>query len=539
MERDEMTESTTTRAARLRPSVAEFAGLAAGGQTVAIYREILADTETPVSAYLKLRGESDHAFLFESVEGGERAARYSFLGIRPTRVFRSRGQQVTLQECATGETTTFQADPRQALRDLMAPYTAASQPGLPPFTGGAVGYLAYDGIRLVEDIPETGTDDLGLDDMVYALFETVVAFDNLRHTVMILTNARLTDGADAEAAYAEAGQRIDEVEALLARPATLPALGAAAGSGQMGAVRSNITRQQYTDAIERCLEYIRAGDIFQVVFSQRFALEVGGDPFDIYRVLRTVNPSPYMFHIQQGELQILGASPEILVRVQDGTLEVRPIAGTRARGTTPEEDQRLADELLADAKDCSEHVMLVDLGRNDVGRVSDYDTVRVTEMMVVERYSHVMHIVSNVRGQLRGDMDAIDALFACYPAGTLSGAPKVRAMEIIDELEPTRRGIYGGAIGYLDFSGNLDTCIAIRTMVVKEGVAYIQAGGGIVADSDPDAEFQETVNKAMALLRATEMAHRGSVVPSPAAIDGLLEGVDPSFLTARKGGGAS
>lgn len=521
---------TTNQFTEARPSIAEFADLAANGDTVSIYREILADTETPVSAYMKLRGDSDHTFLFESVEGGERAARYSFLGIQPSRIFRSRGHQITVEDRVGGTEHSFEADPRQALRDVMAPYTAAPQPGLPPFTGGAVGYLAYDGIRLVEEIPETGQDDLGLDDMVFALFETVVAFDNLRHTVMVITNARIDADTNTEAAYAAAQQRIDDVEVLLARPATLPGLGA---QGHMGGVRSNITRQQYTDAIERCLEYIRAGDIFQVVFSQRFQLEFGGDPFDIYRVLRTVNPSPYMFHIEQGEhLQILGASPEILVRVQDGTLEVRPIAGTRARGATPEEDDRLADELLADTKDCSEHVMLVDLGRNDVGRVSEYDTVAVTEMMEVERYSHVMHIVSNVRGQLRSDMDAIDALFACYPAGTLSGAPKVRAMQIIDELEPTRRGIYGGAIGYLDFSGNLDTCIAIRTMVVQDGMAYIQAGGGIVADSDPDAEFQETVNKAMALLRASEMASRGSVVPSPEAIDGLLEGVDPSFLRA-------
>ncbi len=525
-----MTVTANTQTPSLRPTAAEFADLSKDGQVVPVYREILADTDTPVSAYMKLRGECDFTFLFESVEGGERAARYSFLGIRPTQIFRSRGQRVTIENRVNGQCQTFEADPRQALRDLMAPYTAAPRPDLPPFTGGAVGYLAYDGIRLAEVLPETTTDDLGLDDMVFALYETVIAFDNLRHTILVIANARVTGQKSATEAYAEAGRRIDELEDLLARPATLPGLGA---GGSMSAVRSNMTRGRYKEAIERCLEYIRAGDIFQVVFAQRFQLEFGGDPFDIYRVLRTVNPSPYMFHIEQAGLQILGASPEILVRVQDGTLEVRPIAGTRSRGATPEEDERLADELLADAKDCSEHVMLVDLGRNDVGRVSDYDSVRVTEMMEVERYSHVMHIVSNVRGQLRDDMDAIDALFACYPAGTLSGAPKVRAMEIIDELEPTRRGIYGGAVGYLDFSGNLDTCIAIRTMVVKDGVAYIQAGGGIVADSDPDAEFQETVNKAMALLRASEMASRGSVVLSQANISGLLEGMDPSSLAAE------
>jgi anthranilate synthase component 1 len=520
--------------ADLRPRAQEFATLSKEGQTVPIYREILADTATPVSAYMKLRAQSDYTFLFESVEGGERTGRYSFLGIRPTQIFRSRGQNVTIEDRVAGGSRSFEADPKQALREFMSPYTASPQPGLPPFTGGAVGYLAYDGIRLVEDIPETAIDDMGLDDMVYALYKTVIAFDNLRHTILIIANARLQDGVSADQAYAEAAGRIDELEALLAAPVTLPGLGAGGG---MSNVRSNISRATYTDAIERCLEYIRAGDIFQVVFSQRFQLDFAGDPFDIFRVLRTVNPSPYMFHIEQEGLQILGASPEILVRVQDGTLEVRPIAGTRSRGATAEEDDRLADELLGDAKDCSEHVMLVDLGRNDVGRVSEYDSVRVTEMMEVERYSHVMHIVSNVRGQLRDDMDAIDALFACYPAGTLSGAPKVRAMEVIDELEPTRRGIYGGAIGYLDFSGNLDTCIAIRTMVVQNGVAYIQAGGGIVADSDPDAEFQETVNKAMALLRATEMASRGSVVSSQAAIDGLLEGMDPSSLEGSQEAG--
>jgi anthranilate synthase component I len=516
----------------LRPGASEFADLCAGGQTIPVYREILADTDTPVSAYMKLRSQSDYSFLLESVEGGERASRYSFLGIRPTKIFRARGHRVTIEDRVDGSTQTLDTDPRQALRQMMAPYQALPQPGLPPFTGGAVGYLAYDGIRLAEDIPETAVDDLGLDDMVYALYETVIAFDNLRHTILIIANARQTGGQSADEAYADAARRIDELEAMLGKSGALPGLGDAGG---MGKVSANMSRSNYTEAVERCLEYIRAGDIFQVVFAQRFHFDIGGDPFDIYRVLRTVNPSPYMFHINQAGLQILGASPEILVRVQDGTLEVRPIAGTRSRGETPEEDERLADELLADTKDCAEHVMLVDLGRNDVGRVSVYDSVQVTEMMEVERYSHVMHIVSNVRGQLRDDMDAIDALFACYPAGTLSGAPKVRAMEVIDELEPTRRGIYGGAIGYLDFSGNLDTCIAIRTMVVRDGVGYIQAGGGIVADSDPDAEFQETVNKAMALLRASEMASRGSVVPSQVAIDGLLEGMDPSSLEAGLG----
>lgn len=519
--------NTTTSPTELRPTVEQFAELSAGGLSVPVTKEILADTLTPVSAYLKLRSKSDFTFLFESVEGGERAARYSFLGIRPSIIFRSRGQQATIEDRRSGTTQTIDGDPRQVLRQLMAKHQGVHLDGLPRFTGGAVGFLGYDGIRLAEELPDSCEDDLGLDDMVFGLFETVLAFDNLRHTVVLITNVRVEEGQNAETAYGEAKARIGEVEDLLAELTPAPRL---PGGRRMGAVHSNISREQYTDAVERCLEYIRAGDIFQVVFAQRFQLKYEADPFEIYRVLRTVNPSPYMFHITQGDLQILGASPEILVRVEDGSLEVRPLAGTRARGRDEAEDQRLEEELLADEKDRSEHVMLVDLGRNDVGRVSTFDTVRVTDMMTVERYSHVMHIVSDVRGQLLEGMDALDALFACYPAGTLSGAPKIRAMEIIDELEPTRRGIYGGAVGYLDFSGNLDTCIAIRTMVVKDGVAYIQAGGGIVADSDPDAEYQETVNKAMALFRAVEMATRGSIAPSGDSISGLHEGTVTSFL---------
>ncbi|MBT4098478.1 MAG: anthranilate synthase component I [Gemmatimonadetes bacterium] len=519
--------STSTTHPHLRPASAQFAELASGGLTVPITKEILADTETPVSAYLKLRPHSDFTFLFESVEGGERAARYSFLGINPSIIFRSKDQRATIEDRATGTIETIEGDPRVVLRELMAKYEGLRLEGLPRFTGGAVGFLGYDGIRLAEQIPDSGIDDLGADDMVFALFETILAFDNLRHTVLLIANARVQEGDEPDQVYAAAAQRIDETEQLLAQQTPAPRL---PGGRQMGTVHSNVSRQDYTKAVNQCLEYIRAGDIFQVVFAQRFQLQYEADPFEIYRVLRTVNPSPYMFHITQGDLQILGASPEILVRVEDGTLDVRPLAGTRARGVDEADDQRLEEELLADEKDRAEHVMLVDLGRNDVGRVSKYDTVRVTEMMTVERYSHVMHIVSDVRGQLKEGMDSLDALFACYPAGTLSGAPKIRAMEIIDELEPTRRGIYGGAVGYLDFSGNLDTCIAIRTMVVKDGVAYVQAGGGIVADSDPDAEYQETVNKAMALFRAVEMANRGSIAPSGESISGLLEGTEISFL---------
>ena len=518
-----------------KPSLEEFTELASQGNTVPVYAEILADTETPVSAYLKLRGESPHSFLLESVEGGERQARYSFLGTGPTSVFRSTGKRISIEDCNSGERREWEGDAIVALREHMRPYEPVPVPGLPRFTGGAVGYLGYDGIRLVESLPDSCENDLDLDDMTFAVFETIVAFDNYRHAILLIANARTDD--DVRAAYEGAVGRIGALEKVLAQP--IPASGltpGGAGEGTMQRVRSNMSKSHYRESVRRCLEYIRAGDIFQVVFSQRFQAEIGADPFDIYRVLRTVNPSPYMFHISLDGLHILGASPEILVRVEDGVIEVRPIAGTRARGETPAQDEALAEELLADEKDRAEHVMLVDLGRNDVGRVAKFDTVRVTEMMEIERYSHVMHIVSNVEGELDDNMDSIDALFACYPAGTLSGAPKIRAMEIIDELEPHRRGIYGGAVGYLDFSGNLDTCIAIRTMVVKEGTAYIQAGGGIVADSDPDLEYQETVNKAMALLRALEMAERGSIAPSADSIDGLLEGTEPTFLESGREG---
>ena len=513
----------------ITPSADEYRHMASRGNVIPVFKEILADTETPVSAYMKLRRESEHSFLLESVEGGERAARYSFIGIDPTAVFRSRKDAIAVENCRTGAVERKRGDAIAEFKQLMAAYEPVRVPGLPRFTGGAVGYLGYDGIRLVEEIPDSGKDELQLDDMVFALFDTVLAFDNLRHTVLLIAHADLRN-ASPEEAYGDSVARIERLEAMLAQPGQRRSL---RGGGRAARVVSNMTRERYVECVRRCLDYIVAGDIFQIVFSQRFEVEIDVDPFDIYRVLRTVNPSPYMFHISQGEVEILGASPEILVRVEDGVIDVRPIAGTRARGTTPEEDEQLAAELLVDEKDRAEHVMLVDLGRNDVGRVAGFDTVRVTEMLEVERYSHVMHIVSNVRGRLREDMDSVDALFACYPAGTLSGAPKIRAMEIIDELEPTRRGIYGGGVGYLDFSGNLDTCIAIRTMVARDGVAYVQAGGGIVADSDPDAEFQETVNKAMALLRAIEMAQRGSIAPSADAISGLREGVRSTYLTSE------
>jgi anthranilate synthase component 1 len=490
----------------IRPTLEEIREMAGEGDTIPVYKEILGDTETPVSAYLKVRGRDPYAFLFESVVGGEKIARYSFLGVTPFMIFRSRGRRITVEDRVRKETRTFEGDPIAELRALTRRYRSVHIKGLPRFTGGAVGYVSYDAIRLVEAIPDATRDDLHLDEIVFLFFDTLIAFDNVRHRILLISNV-LKEGGGLQDRYDEARGRIEALEEALRFPVDVALR---RGTGRC-VVTSNMEKSDYLKKVARCKDYILAGDIFQVVLSQRFQTDVTVDPFDVYRMLRVVNPSPYMFHVSLDDVQLVGASPELLVRVEDGVVQVRPIAGTRRRGGSEEEDQALERELLADPKDCAEHIMLVDLGRNDVGRVSRFDTVRVTEQMTVERYSHVMHIVSNVRGRLKPGVDALDALFACYPAGTLSGAPKIRAMEILDELEPTRRGVYGGAVGYLDFSGNLDTCIAIRTLVVKDGVAYIQAGGGLVADSVPEEEYQETVNKSRALIRAIEMAERGEL----------------------------
>ncbi len=489
----------------IQPDFKAVRRLSDAGGLVPIFRDILGDTKTPVSAYLKIRSKSPLTFLLESVEGGEKIGRYSFLGIEPFLVFRSRGKHVRVEDLKRGEVKAFEGDPIVELRRLLAQYRSVHVKGLPPFTGGAVGYVGYDAIRLIEEIPDRTQDDLGLDDIVLLFFDTLLAFDNIRHKIHLISNVH-TDG-DLKANYQEAADRITSLEEILKRPADIaPKRGTSACE-----VRSNTVVEDYLEQVRRCKDYIVAGDIFQAVLSQRFETDVTVDSLDIYRMLRVVNPSPYMFHLDLEDLQLVGASPELLVRVEDGIVQVRPIAGTRPRGETEEEDRVLEKELLADEKERAEHIMLVDLGRNDVGRVSDYDTVRVTERMEIERYSHVMHIVSNVKGKLRKGVDALDALFACYPAGTVSGAPKIRAMEIIDELEPTRRGPYAGAVGYIDFSGNMDTCIAIRTMVVKGSRVYVQAGGGIVFDSVPENEYEETVNKAKALFRAVQAAERGEL----------------------------
>ncbi|MFH1009411.1 MAG: anthranilate synthase component I [Candidatus Latescibacterota bacterium] len=487
----------------IRPTFDQIETLATQGNVIPVAKEILADMETPVSAYQKIRNSGRYSFLLESVEGGEKIARYSFLGADPFLVFRSKGDRISLQEGRNGHFRTTTGDPLKVLRELLGQYQPVRIPDLPRFTGGAVGVMGYDGVRLAEELPDQTADDLDLDEMVWMFFDTLLAFDNVRHKMILISNVH-TDRHEGglRTQYETACRRIEELERLLLRPVDpLPSRGE--GRCQLA---SNTTKEDFMASVRRAKEYISAGDVIQVVLSQRFEMEISVGSFDIYRMLRIVNPSPYMFHMAMDDLSVVGASPELMVRMEKGTIEVRPIAGTRMRGETEQEDQRLSEELLADEKERAEHIMLVDLGRNDVGRVSIPGSVEVTELMKIERYSHVMHIVSNVQGKVRPGVDAIDGLLACFPAGTVSGAPKIRAMEILDELEPTRRGIYAGAVGYFDFSGNLDSCIAIRTIVVKDSKAYVQAGAGIVADSDPEREFEETEHKARAMVRAIEMA---------------------------------
>jgi len=492
----------------IAPTLKEFAALAAGYDYVPVCREFLADALTPVSAFRRLSEGSPHAFLLESVEGGEKTGRYSFLGAEPERVFRSTLDAVELVGADGSVERRAGVDPLVELEKELRRYRAAPLPGMPRFAGGAVGYAAYDVVRLVERLPPAPPDKLGVPDLYFLFCPTVVAFDNARKTVRLITHVRTAGAANPSELYAEAVGRLGALAARLERcPAEpLQELGAIPPEGV--SFTSNFSREQYERVVERCQEYIRAGDVVQVVPSQRLAARCPAAPFDVYRVLRAVNPSPYMFYLKLDGLDLVGSSPEVMVRVEDGVVTIRPIAGTRPRGKTPDQDAALAAELLADPKERAEHAMLLDLGRNDVGRVARYGTVRLDEVMTVEHYSHVMHIVSNVSGRLREGLTAFDALRAGLPAGTVSGAPKVRAMEIINELEPEKRSVYAGAVGYLDFRGNMDTCIAIRTMVIKDGVAHVQAGGGVVYDSVPATEYQETLNKARALLAAIAMAGR-------------------------------
>jgi anthranilate synthase component 1 len=495
------------------PPLAEFRNLAADVQMAPVWRRLVSDALTPVSAFHRL-DDGGPACLFESVIGGEKVGRYSFLGVGPFMQLSATRNEVTI-ETADGKETFTADDPLKSLRDRLAQITAVHPPGLPPFIGGAIGYAAYDIVRYVEDLPHAPHDDRQLPDLSFAFFDRIVVFDNVSKTMFVVAMARLDKFAgDADAAYLDAQQRVDELVDKLSAPCRLLPQEDIDTSGDATLdYQSNFTPEAFTAAVEKCVEYIRAGDIFQVVFSQRVETQIESDPFEIYRTLRVVNPSPFMFFLRTPQTTLVGSSPEIMCRVMDGLVTVRPLAGTRRRGETEEQDQALAEELLADPKERAEHVMLVDLGRNDVGRVAQFGSVKLSDVMSIERYSHVMHITSNVTGQLRPGTDAFDALEACLPAGTVSGAPKVRAMQIIDEIEPHRRGPYAGAVGYIDYNGNMDTCIALRTIVVQGNKAYVQAGAGIVADSQADAEYQETLNKARGLLKAIEITERRHSAP--------------------------
>ncbi|MDA8100191.1 MAG: anthranilate synthase component I [Nitrospiraceae bacterium] len=491
----------------IRPSLEEFKEKAKQGNLIPVYREILADMETPVSAFRKI-DDGKYSFLLESVEGGEKWARYSFLGSKPEVIVRSSGRKVEIIRGGRKETGSFGQDPLEAVKKVLAAYRPVPDPALPRFYGGGVGFIGYDVVRFFENMPERKKPSLDLPDVLFMITDTLVIFDNVTHMIKVVSNAHV-NGGSVTAAYREAVRKIDGIVKKLKGPGRRQAGGVRRKPPKGVKLTSNFTQKQYEQAVLRAQEYIKAGDIFQVVPSQRFEARITAEPFEIYRALRLINPSPYMYFLRCGDATVVGASPEVMVRCEGDRIDLRPIAGTRRRGASEEEDRALEKELLADPKERAEHIMLVDLGRNDVGRVSDVGSVRVTELMVIERYSHVMHIVSNVRGTLAPDRDSYDVIRACFPAGTVSGAPKIRAMQIIDELEPTRRGPYAGAVGYFGFSGNMDTCITIRTLVIKDKKAYIQAGGGVVADSVPALEYQETVNKARAMMRAVEMAEKG------------------------------
>ena len=486
----------------ITPDFARFQQLARQGNLVPVCEVLPADLLTPVGAFLKLApGRGGNAFLLESVEGGERLARYSFLGRDPFEVVRSNPQGTILE--ARGISSRHEAGLFVLLRQRLARFHPVRFPGLPPFSGGAIGYLAYDAVRLAEKIPATHPDDIGLDDAVFMLFDGLVAFDHVRQGIWVIRNVFTEGPGSLRAKYDAAVRSVRATRARLERP--LPRDRHAARAAALR-IHSDFPRPRFLKAVRRAKQYIRAGDVFQVVLSQRFSAHTSADPLAIYRALRVVNPSPYMYFLRIGGLSVVGSSPEMLVKVQGRDAFYRPIAGTRPRGRDEHEDLKLEKQLREDPKERAEHIMLVDLGRNDLGRVSEYGSVRVEDLMFVERYSHVMHLVSTLSSRLRPDVDCFDALISCFPAGTLSGAPKVRAMEIIEELEPTRRGIYGGSVLYLDYSGNMDSCIAIRTLVAKGGNAYVQAGAGIVADSVPQREHEECVNKAQALLSALERA---------------------------------
>jgi anthranilate synthase component I len=489
------------------PDYKEFRRLARTATLVPVVKSVSADLLTPVSAFLAMAAKEPHAFLLESVERGEQIGRYTFLGVRPYMRLRARGSAIEIQRGRHREH--YEGNVFDFVKQLLSEHQPAALPGLPPFTAGAVGYFSYDVVRQLEKIGEHAQDDLSLPDCELMFFDRLLAFDHLRHQIHIMAAADVSR-EKPQMAYERAVRDIAAIEKKLAR-GLRPAMWRKPAHPRAGKfkIHAGTSRAQFLRSVERCKEYIAAGDIFQVVLSQRLDFVPEVEPFDLYRALRQVNPSPYLYFLRLGETQILGSSPEMLVRVTGRKLEYRPIAGTHPRGRDEAEDLRLEEKMRTDEKERAEHVMLVDLGRNDLGRVSEYGSVKVKDLMYVERYSHVMHLVSALEGKLRKDLSALDAFAACFPAGTLSGAPKVRAMQIIEELEPVRRGIYGGSVLYADFAGNLDSCIGIRTMLMRGKHAYLQAGAGIVADSDPASEFQESLNKAEALLRAVEKARRG------------------------------
>lgn len=488
------------------PDYKEFAKKAKEGNLVPVYREILADLDTPLSAFLKLK--SRRCFLLESVEGGEKWARYSFIGSDPSVIIEGRGKNIVIREGSIKKKVSFEKDPLEVISDQINKYKPVSMPGLPRFFGGFVGYIGYDTVRYFENLPDYKHEGLNLPDIFLMLTDTLVVFDNLTHKIQVISNAHVK--SSPEKAYKKARLQIDKIVKKLRSKTVMPRKSRKSSEDKSRLkkdnFKSNFTKKGFIKAVEKTKKYVKAGDVIQTVISQNFHKETDVQPINAYRALRVVNPSPYMYYLETGTSTIVGSSPEVLVRVEGNTLELRPIAGTRRRGKTLEEDIFFEEELKADPKEMAEHIMLVDLGRNDLGRVAKTGTVKVTDLMTIERYSHVMHLVSNVQARLKKNRNVFDVLRASFPAGTVSGAPKIRAMEIIEELEPTRRGPYAGSVGYFDFSGNMDMCITIRTIIFKNKKAYIQAGAGIVADSDPELEYKETLNKARGMFRAIEMA---------------------------------
>ncbi|MBC8413106.1 MAG: anthranilate synthase component I [Nitrospira sp.] len=487
------------------PDIKEFKKKTKEGNLIPVYREILADMDTPVSAFQKLKSKA--GFLFESLEGGEKWARYSFLGSHPSSIIEGKGNKLTLNKGGKKTLLSTEGDPLEAIERELKKYRPVHMPGLPRFFGGYVGYIGYDTVRHFERLPDNGHEGMDLPDIFLMFTDTLVVFDNLTHKIKVISNAFIED--NPEQAYKDALKKINTIVKKLQAGTPIPKTkkGPDTEKKKKG-FTSNFTKKGFMKAVEKTKAYVRAGDVIQTVISQNFQRETSIPPINAYRALRVINPSPYMFYLETGKCTLVGSSPEILVRLEDDTIELRPIAGTRRRGKTPEDDLFMENELKSDPKEIAEHIMLVDLGRNDTGRVSETGSVKVTELMNIERYSHVMHIVSNVVGKLKKGMNSFDVLRASFPAGTVSGAPKIRAMEIIEELEPTRRGPYAGSVGYFDFSGNMDMCITIRTILFKDGKAHIQAGAGIVADSDPELEYKETVNKATGMFKAIEMAEQ-------------------------------